>query len=68
MGQGGHSDDPVHPPQRHHPKPEGDAVLQRPSFVVFAHKGRARRGQGLVHVSGEHGPDEKPTRVLASGR
>lgn len=68
MGPGGYPDDSVHSPQRHHPKSQGDAIVQRSPILVFAHQGRARGRPGLVHVPGEHRSDEKPTRISAGGR
>lgn len=66
MGASGHPDDTIHPPQRHHPEPTHHPVVQRPPVLVPAHQERPGDGQGLVHVSSQHGPHADASGVPPS--
>lgn len=43
-------------------------VPRRPKNVVFEHKQREGVGQRHLHVPSEHGSDDQPDRLPASGR
>lgn len=54
----GHTDDPHDPVARYFPQPTCGRHTRGPHLVP-AHPGVARDRSGLVHVSDQHGPNEK---------
>jgi len=59
LDQGGHQSHPGHPRARHHQQPAPLGHAQRLQHLDAEHPERAPRGQGPVHVPGQHRPHEE---------
>lgn len=65
--EGGHSNDSDNSHARDNEESQNRCHAQRTSHMVPSHKGNKGIGQGMVHVSDQHGSHEEPSWVSGCG-
>uniref|UniRef100_A0A8D8WWV4 Uncharacterized protein n=1 Tax=Cacopsylla melanoneura TaxID=428564 RepID=A0A8D8WWV4_9HEMI len=68
MAEGRYSNHSHHSEPRHHEKSSHWHIAHRTPDMVSSHPGNQRIGQRLVHVSDQHGPNEKSSWLLRNCR